>query len=112
MSIGYALLNIGEEGIHSTKLAPKMGMEPRSLTRMIKSLEENGLLTKEVDPTDKRLVRLMLTEEGKRKRDVAKSVVLKFNESVYSEIDEKDIATTFKVLTKVNELIDSNKIYK
>ena len=28
------------------KLGPKMGMEPRSLTRMIKSLEEKGWIEK------------------------------------------------------------------
>ena len=44
MAIGYTLLNIDKDGTPSTKLGPKMGMEPRSLTRMIKSLEENGLI--------------------------------------------------------------------
>ena len=72
MAIGYALLNIETEGTPSTKLAPKMGMEPRSLTRMIKSLEEKGLITKETDPTDKRLVKLFLTKQGKKQRKLAK----------------------------------------
>ncbi len=49
MAIGYVLLNIDKEGTPSTKLAPKMGMEPRSLTRMIKSLEEKGLIEKKSD---------------------------------------------------------------
>ena len=46
MAIGYALLNIDKEGTPSTKLGPKMGMEPRSLTRMIKSLEKKGWIEK------------------------------------------------------------------
>ena len=46
MAIGYALLNIDKEGTPSTKLGPKMGMEPRSLTRMIKSLEKKGFIEK------------------------------------------------------------------
>lgn len=111
MAMGYALLSIDEEGTPSTKLAPKMGMEPRSLTRMIKTLEENGLITKEVDKIDKRLVKLFLTKKGKTKREVAKEVVLKFNEKVYQSIPEKDLKTTFDVLSKVNEIIDNNNIF-
>jgi MarR family transcriptional regulator, organic hydroperoxide resistance regulator len=42
MAIGYTLLNIDKDGTPSMKLGPKMGMEPRSLTRMIKSLEERA----------------------------------------------------------------------
>ena len=111
MSLGYALLNIEEQGTPSTKLAPKMGMEPRSLTRMIKTLEENGLITKEFDPNDKRLVKLFLTKEGKKRRDLAKSIVVNFNKRIREEINEDDLKTTFKVLTQVNDMIDKNKLY-
>ncbi len=111
MAMGYALLNIDEEGTPSTKLAPKMGMEPRSLTRMIKTLEENGFIKKELDDQDKRLVKLFLTKKGKEKRDVAKDVVLRFNEKIYEAIPQKDLKTTFDVLSKVNEIIDENKIF-
>jgi len=111
MAMGYALLSIDEEGTPSTKLAPKMGMEPRSLTRMIKALEENGYIRKKLDDQDKRLVKLYLTKKGKEKRDVAKDVVLRFNEKMYQAIPEKDLKTTFEVLSKVNEIIDDNKIF-
>ncbi len=111
MAIGYALLNIEPEGTPSTKLAPKMGMEPRSLTRMIKSLEEKGLITKETDPTDKRLVKLFLTKTGKQQRKLAKSVVLKFNDKVYKEIPQEDLETTFRVIAKVNNIIDNNEVF-
>lgn len=111
MAIGYALLNIEPGGTPSTKLAPKMGMEPRSLTRMIKSLEEKGLITKETDPADKRLVKLFLTKKGKQQRKLAKSVVLTFNDKVYKEIPQEDLETTFRVIAKVNKLIDNNEVF-
>ena len=40
MSVGQILLNVDVEGTPSTKLGPKMGMESRSLTRILKSMEE------------------------------------------------------------------------
>ena len=112
MSIGYALLNIDIGGTPSTKLGPKMGMEPRSLTRMIKSLEENGLIEKRLDEKDKRLVNLHLTENGKKMRNRSRDYVIAFNNKIQEEINKEDIKTCFKVLNKVNKLIDSNKIFK
>ena len=111
MAIGYTLLNIEKEGTPSTKLAPKMGMEPRSLTRMIKSLEDNGLITKEVDKQDKRMVRLFLTKEGKKLRKQAKDIVIKFNEKIRNEISEKELDQCFATLKKINEVIDRNNIF-
>jgi len=111
MATGYVLLNIDKDGTPSTKLAPKMGMEPRSLTRMIKTLEENGLIEKKSDDLDKRLVKLFLTNKGKKVRSQAKEIVLSFNKKVHEEINEEDLNKCFSVLTKLNNLIDRNNIF-
>jgi len=45
MSVGFALLNINsEEGTPATKIGPLMGLETRSLTRLLKSMDEKGLI--------------------------------------------------------------------
>ncbi len=112
MAIGYTLLNIDtKEGTPSTKLAPKMGMEARSLTRMIKSLEEKGLIFKQTDKKDKRMVRLFLTDLGQEMRAKAISSVINFNEKIQGEIPQEDLETTFKVLSQVNQIIDRNNIF-
>jgi DNA-binding MarR family transcriptional regulator len=68
-AIGFVLININsKEGTPATKIAPLMGLEARSLTRMLKSMEEKGLIFKKPDPIDKRSVRIFLTPEGKRKK--------------------------------------------
>src|SRR3989337_1631177 len=82
MSMGFVLLNIKEEGTPATKIAPLMGLEARSLTRLLKSMEEKGLIYREADASDKRLVKIILTKEGKRKRETSKHTVLRFNEAV------------------------------
>ena len=67
MSIGFALLNIhSEEGTPATKIAPLMGLETRSLTRLLKSMEEKGLIFKQNDEVDKRSVKIFLTKDGKK----------------------------------------------
>ena len=112
MSIGYALLNIDKDGTPSTKLGPKMGMEPRSLTRMIKSLEKNGWITKEVNDKDKRMVNLHLTEKGQIMRNKSRDYVIEFNKKIQKEINNDDLETCFRVLNKINTIIDSKNIFK
>jgi len=67
MSVGFALLNIhSEEGTPATKIGPMMGLETRSLTRLLKSMEEKGLIYRETDKNDRRSVLIFLTKAGIR----------------------------------------------
>jgi DNA-binding MarR family transcriptional regulator len=112
MSIGFALLNIHtEEGTPATKIAPMMGLEARSLTRLLKSMEEKGLIYRETDKNDKRSVRIRLTKEGRKNKEKAKSTVLRFNEAVREEIDDEKLNAFFDVLKKINQIIERNNVY-
>ena len=112
MSMGFVLLNIKEEGTPATKIAPLMGLEARSLTRLLKNMEEKGLIYREADASDKRLVRIVLTKEGKKKRETSKQTVLRFNEAVREEVDGSKLEVFFEVLQQISRLIEKNKIYQ
>jgi MarR family transcriptional regulator, organic hydroperoxide resistance regulator len=112
MSMGFVLLNIhSEQGTPATKIAPMMGLEARSLTRLLKSMEEKGLIYREADASDKRLVRIVLTKEGKKKREGSKATVLRFNEAIREQVDAQSLTTFFNVLQKINRIIEKNDIY-
>ena len=112
MAIGYTLLNIDKDGTPSTKLGPKMGMEPRSLTRMIKSLETKGWIEKRIDKNDKRMVNIYLTKTGITMRNRTRNSVIKFNKTIQEKINESELKTCFKVLNEINTLIDNKEIFK
>ncbi len=112
MSIGYVLLNIEKEGTPSTKLGPKMGMESRSLTRTLKSMEDNGLIVRVNDPKDKRMVRVLLTEKGKKERERARAVVLAFNTAVREKLSEEQLTHFFEVMNTMNALLEENHIFE
>ncbi len=111
MSVGYTLLNIDKEGTPSTRLGPKMGIESRSLTRALKSMEENGLITKTPDATDGRMVRVFLTEEGEKYRETARESVINLNAYLQKNIPEDELKTFFKVAMKINTLLDNPEIF-
>jgi MarR family transcriptional regulator, organic hydroperoxide resistance regulator len=111
-SIGFVLLNIhAENGTPATKIAPLMGLESRSLTRMLKAMEEKKLIYREPDPVDKRSVRIFLTLLGKTKREVSRRTVLQFNEAVREEVPLEKLEVFFEVLQNINQIIDRNNIY-
>ena len=112
MSIGYVLLNIDKHGTPSTRLGPKMGMESRSLSRSLKMMEERGLITRQSDKNDGRVVRVFLTEEGTRMREISKDAVIRFNNAVREEIPAGKLQTTFDTLQKISTIIDQNKIFE
>ncbi|GHB73795.1 MarR family winged helix-turn-helix transcriptional regulator [Persicitalea jodogahamensis] len=108
MAVGYVLLNIDiEKGTPATKIAPLLGMEPRSLVRMLKSLEEKGLIRREVDGVDKRFVRITLTDEGKAKREQARTGVIRFNEIIRDKIPAEKLTVFLEVIKEINNLVDS-----
>ncbi len=109
MSMGYVLLNIDiENGTPATKIGPSIGMEPRSLTRMLKTLEENGWISRRTDPKDKRFVNVFLTELGKEKRNFARAGVLEFNERIMQSVTKEELESFLNVVEKINNLIESN----
>lgn len=112
MSIGFALLNIhAEEGTPATKIGPLMGLEARSLTRLLKSMEEKGLIVRKTDEADKRSVRILLTREGKKRREKARETVLRFNEAVREVVPEKKLEVFFDVVQHINRMIERSEIY-
>src|SRR5690606_21611115 len=106
LSVGFILLNIDKEGTPSTQLGPKMGMEPTSLSRTLKTMEDAGLIYRKSDSGDKRKVLIYLSEEGIQKRKIAKQVVLEFNEHVMSAVPEGKLRTFFEVAERLDAAID------
>lgn len=113
MSVGFALLNIhSEEGTPATKIGPLMGLETRSLTRLLKSMEEKGLIFRQTDKNDRRSVRIYLTKAGMKNKEKARETVLRFNEAVREEISEDKLNVFFEVVRVINGMIERNEIYE
>lgn len=107
VTMGFVLLNISRDhGTPATKIAPLLGMEPRSLTRLIKKMEEDGLVERRPDPEDRRSVRIFLTDEGFDKKQVAKQNVESFNSSVRKNITDDELGTFFEVVEKIHLVIN------
>lgn len=105
----YVLLALNDvKGKPSTQVAPLIGMEARSLTRVLKTMEDAQLLIRKHDSDDKRQVNIYLTPKGMEKRDMAKKTIRSFSELIEDEIPEKDLNTFLRVLDKITVLSEKN----
>ena len=103
MATGFALLSIDAEGTPSMALGPKMGMESTSLSRLLKSMEDQKLIYRTQHPEDGRSVLVQITEFGKEKRAYSKSVVLDFNEMVNKQLTDQQIKNFYEVIDCIKE---------
>lgn len=112
MATGFTLLSIDpESGTPSTALGPKMGMEATSLSRILKTMEETGLIERKPNPKDGRSVLIHLTPFGREKRDYSREKVLTFNETIRGQISEEKINHFYEVAELINDLISKKSIY-
>lgn len=112
MATAFVLLNIDfEKGTPSTALGPLMGMEPTSLSRLLKTMEDKGVVCREKSPTDGRSVIIKLTDYGKEMRQISKGHVYQFNNEVRKHITEEELNLFFKVTTTINKLITEKTVY-
>lgn len=110
MALGMIILNIDiMEGTPSTQLGPNMGMEATSLSRSLNKLEESAVIVRKPDPHDRRKTVIHLTSLGMEWREVAKEVVVNFNNKIFSEFKKEEMETFFAILKKINKIIDETK---
>lgn len=93
-----------KEGTRSTNLGPKMAIEPTSLTRIIKLLEDNGYIYKEKTDTDKREVIIKLTDKGLNSRNLSKEVVVNFNKKVMEKIAPEKMTIFKEVMAEIMKI--------
>ncbi len=112
MATGFTLLSIDpEDGTPSTSLGPIMGMEATSLSRILKTMEERGLIERKPNPDDGRGVLIHLTDFGREKREYSKERVKIFNNAIRDNISEEKLKHFYEVTEVINEMISNKKIY-
>ena len=110
LSMAFVLLTINEKyGTPVTKIAPRMNMEPNSLSRLLKSLEEKGFISKRKDLFDKRKVYICLTKSGLKLRDKASEKLFALEKIIKSKISNTELISFFNVLNHISDILESEK---
>jgi DNA-binding MarR family transcriptional regulator len=96
------LMTRSEQPLRMTELAEQLGIVPRSLTRVIDTLEEAGLVRREIDPRNRRAILLHLTEHGQAVRDDMRQARRRAAEDLFAPLSVGERKTLTELLTMID----------
>jgi DNA-binding MarR family transcriptional regulator len=96
------LMTRSEQPLRMTELADQLGIVPRSLTKVIDTPEEAGLVHREIDPRNRRAILLHLTERGKAVRDDMRQARRRAAEDLFAPLSVEERKTLTELLTMIS----------
>ncbi|MHA7987606.1 MarR family winged helix-turn-helix transcriptional regulator [Rathayibacter sp. CAU 1779] len=97
------MLSLWEESPRTVAaIGRALQLEPATLSPLLKRLEASGLITRERDPRDERMLRVTLTDTGRRLREKALGVPPQIIEKLGLELSELE-----KLRTVLHTVIDA-----
>jgi DNA-binding MarR family transcriptional regulator len=105
-SQGYTLLAIPDgESISMNDLSNKMKLAGSTMTRMVDQLVQKGLVDRQPDAEDRRVVRVRLTENGWQAKQQLDEALQTFFLTVMQGIPENERAQVIHSLERLNAAI-------
>jgi DNA-binding MarR family transcriptional regulator len=96
------LISRSDDPPRMTELAERLGIVPRSLTTVIDALEEAGLVSREIDPRNRRAILLHLTDRGLAVRDELREARRRAAEDLFAPLAPPDRETLGALLTRLD----------
>ena len=107
ISMAFVLMAIYEEGgKKKKKIAPRIGMEPNSLSRTLNILAETGAIIRKPDENDQRKVLVFLTPEGTKLRKIALKTVFDLEKKITEKLSPKQLKAFNEVIEQVSVAIE------
>ncbi|WP_099188384.1 MarR family winged helix-turn-helix transcriptional regulator [Tepidibacter mesophilus] len=89
------------KGITQDDIAKKLRIDKANVARGVKKLEEEGYVTREVDPDDKRAYRLYTTEKAIKVQPQIYDSLIKWTNIITDNISNDEIEQFIKTITKL-----------
>jgi DNA-binding MarR family transcriptional regulator len=91
------------EPLRMTELADRLGIVPRSVTTVIDALEQAGLVRREIDPRNRRAIRLHLTDRGAAVRDDMREARRQAAEDLFAPLPAGDRKALAELLSRLDD---------
>jgi len=105
----HALVEIGRaERVSLVDLAGTIGLDTSTLSRTVNNLVAKNMVSRELDPDDRRYVTIQLTPEGSRYFQEIESSMDAYFHKIYENIAESDRALVLKGLTLLLDAIQES----
>ncbi len=74
-----------------------------SVSTMISCVEKKGYIKRESIPTDKRINKIVLTEEGRKKHEEVDADLKKYKQDLLQDFSDEDIVLLYNMIEKISE---------
>ncbi len=108
-----------EGNLSQKALAGKAGVKPPSVTVALKKLEKLSYISRETDPKDQRIIRIALTEKGKRCVEEVRTVAAQMEKRVFRGFSDEERILVRRLLIQMwdnvmvsKEFMNINKLGK
>jgi DNA-binding MarR family transcriptional regulator len=95
------------DGLSQGEFTQEYEMDPSRVTRTAQSLEADGLIRRERDPEDNRVMRMYLTEEGSKVLDRLPEINEQLRRRVHSVLREEEFEELRRMLGLLAEAMKS-----
>ena len=95
-----------DDGLRGGDLADRLGVEPPTITKMLRRLESCGLVERRSDPEDARSLRVYLTGRGKALEEPVSRCWERAEQTVLSGMNVRDRQTFRRLLDRVKSNLD------
>ena len=89
------------DGLSSAQLARRFGIEPQSMTGIIKSLEARRLISRREADSNRRILKIRLTNAGRNCLDACEAMVDQAEEGLFANLGQTELKTLRELLLKV-----------
>lgn len=104
----YTLVHLDESpGLTLSELSRRLLCTKGNMTRILKSMEQDGLLERRMDPLDNRAVRHALTPQGAALLTDTRNAYHTFLEQRFSGLELYEIDSLERILTRLNRRLEA-----
>lgn len=91
----------------ATRLAEAVAITPSTATQMVEALERRKLVRRTHSKTDRRVVTVDVTEDGRRRSEARRSANRAVFARMFAEVPSNELATGVEILRRYADYLDS-----
>ena len=106
----FAMLLVDKQGeMMMSEIADNIGISMSTASGIIERLVKNGYVNRDRSETDRRIVVVRLTEQGKRLIAQLKCTVFEYIRSIDESLEDEERQLLLKIFTKILDVLDKKR---
>lgn len=105
-----SMLELKKDKAAVAEIVPLIHMHATAVSRLMKNLEDKGIIVRSIDPDNHRNIIVSTTEKGKEINKKNHEKIKLFWENVFEKIPEKDISEMVRVWNEVMDVMEETLV--